>query len=61
MGGSTARQRAKLGSGNIPHHGHHAQFMHGGLARGSKLSVLLSFWEFESSLGQELKLFQAAN
>ena len=30
LGGSTARQIAKLAKGNIPYHGRHAQFMNGG-------------------------------
>jgi len=30
LGGSTARQIAKLASRNIPYHKHHAQFMNGG-------------------------------
>ena len=30
LGGSTARQRARLASGNVPYHGHLALFVNGG-------------------------------
>jgi len=42
LGGSIARQIAKLASGNIPYHGRHAHFVSGGVGCWSrKLSALL--------------------
>ena len=46
LGGSTARQIAKMASGNIPYHGHHAQFRNRGWPGGRKLWALLVFQEF---------------
>jgi len=44
LGGSRARQIAKLVNGNIPYHGRHAQFMNGGWP-GRGENCLFS-WEF---------------
>ena len=57
LGESTARQPAKLANGNIPYHGHHVQSRNGGWPGSERLSALLIFHEFESSLVQEFKLF----
>ena len=56
LGGSRARQLAKLANGNIPCHGHCARFMNGGWLGGRNLYSC--FYEFESSPVQEFKLFQ---
>jgi len=61
LGGSTARETAKLANGNIPHHRRPAQFMNGDWLGDRNLFVvvfppLLS--EFKFSLVQELELFQ---
>jgi len=46
LGGSTARQTAKLARGNNPYHRCHAQFMKGGLAGGQEYSFARSFNHF---------------
>jgi len=60
MGGGEARQTAKLASGNLPYHGHHAQFMNGGWLGGGSCQVFVFFFFFsqklESSLGWEFKV-----
>ena len=45
VGGSLARQIAKLDNGNIPYHKHHAQFMNGGWPGGESYWLSL-FHEF---------------
>jgi len=42
LGGSIARQIAKLADRNIPHHRCHAQFMNGSLLGGRRLLALLT-------------------
>jgi len=57
LGGSTARQLAKLANGNTPYHRHHAQFMNGGWPE--RVSYWLSYvWEFQSCPGWEFKIFR---
>ena len=57
LGGSTGRQTAKLANGNILYHTCHAQIKNGGWLGARKVLAFLVFWEFESSLVQEFKLF----
>jgi len=42
LGGSTARQIARMANGNIAYHRDHAHFHERGFARGRRLWVLLS-------------------
>ena len=56
LGGSTARQIAKLVNGNVPYHRCHAQFRNGGWPGGGIIFYSL-FCEFKSSLVWEFDLF----
>jgi len=59
LGGSTARQPAKLANRNIPYHRRRAQFVDGGWPGrvvGSGISAFQLFWEFKSSLVREFEL-----
>jgi len=58
LGESTARQTAKLASGNVPHRKCPAQFMNGGSLGGRRLSVFVLFLGVQFSLVQEFELFQ---
>ena len=55
--GAQPGREPKLASGNIPCHGHHAQFRNGGWLGGREFSALLVFREFKSFLVQECELF----
>jgi len=57
LGGSTAKQTARLDNENIPYHKCHTQFINGGV-EGEKAISFLVFWEFESSVVRKFKLFE---
>jgi len=61
MGGSIARQRAKLANGNIPYHRHHADFMNAGWPGHRKLSVLLLSRSLNPRLDRISNFCHAAN
>ena len=61
LGGSTARQLAKLASGNIQYHRHYAQFMYRSSPAGRNLSFSLVSGSLNPLLARSSNFFQAVN